>query len=308
MQFRNAWVLALLVVPAALLLWVWLRRFQSGGQSLVLTADHAHRRRGWGLWLAVSLAESMAPVALAAAVFLLAGPLISAVPRDQRKLSNIQFCLDISGSMTAPFGDGDRYDAAMKAVTDFVDHRKGDAYGLTFFGSNYLHWVPLTFDASAIKCAPPFMKPMIAPYWVGGGTEIAKALQGCKKLLESRPDGDRMILLVTDGFSSDLPSVADELAKELKDANIVVFAVLIDVGEIQDEIIDVTRKTGGDAFKAGDPDALKTVFARIDQLKPVEVEKRVAESVDYFEPFLYAGLSALGLLALASLGLRYTPW
>ena len=52
-------------------------------------------------------------------------------------------------------GDGSRYDTAMKSLDDFLTYRKGDAFGLTFFGNNTLHWVPLTSDVSAIRCSPP---------------------------------------------------------------------------------------------------------------------------------------------------------
>jgi Ca-activated chloride channel homolog len=307
-HFLYPWVLFFLVFPAGFFFWVWFRRSVPSIGRLAVPFDHAPARSAKTWWFLITLSESIPALLLAIAVIMLAGPLTYAQPRDQRKLSNIEFCVDISGSMMAPFGQGNRYDAAMEAITSFIDYRKGDSYGLTFFGSNYLHWVPLTNDANAIKCAPPFMKPDKAPFWIGGGTEIAKALEGCKKVLMNRPEGERMIILVTDGFSSDLPGQAEDLARQLKNANIVVFAIVIDVAEIQDEIVDVTRKTGGDAFVAGDPDALKAVFARVDALQPVKIEKRIAESIDYFEPFTLAGMILLSLAGFTSLGLRYTPW
>ena len=52
--------------------------------------------------------------------------------------------------MTTPLGDGTRYDASMKAIDEFLKIRQGDAFGLTFFGNNVLHWVPLTSDPSAV--------------------------------------------------------------------------------------------------------------------------------------------------------------
>src|SRR5262249_11646340 len=146
-------------------------------------------------------------------------------PQEKRSLTNIEFCVDVSGSMMSPYGDGVRYDGAMKAVEQFLDYRKGDAFGLTFFGDAYVHWVPLTNDPSAIRCAPPFMRPDIAPDPFGG-TAIAKALRACKKELERREEGDRMILLVTDGESYDLIGEEQNLAKELKEARITVFCVI----------------------------------------------------------------------------------
>src|SRR5204863_9395655 len=120
-------------------------------------------------------------------------------PQPRRSLTYSQVSVDVSGSMPAPFGHGTRYDASMKAIDAFLDYRKGDAFGLTFFGDAFVHWVPLTTDPSALKCSTPFMRPEVAPPPFGG-TAIPKAVRGCKKELVQREDGDRMILLVTDGI------------------------------------------------------------------------------------------------------------
>src|SRR6185503_14700649 len=99
----------------------------------------------------------------------------------ERQMTNIQFCLDVSSSMTSPFGSGSRYDAAMDAISEFINQRKGDAFGLTIFGNEVLHWVPITKDVSAIKLATPFLRPEKMPYYFGG-TQIGKALEECQKL------------------------------------------------------------------------------------------------------------------------------
>jgi hypothetical protein len=38
------------------------------------------------------------------------------------------------------------------------------------------------------------------------------------------------------------------------------------------------------------------------------MEKKIADSLDYFGPFCAVGLCLLGVLSLAALILRYTPW
>ena len=171
--FRHRSVLALLVLPLALLLWTWRR----GGRGLVLPFDHSGAAHG--AWLAFFLrcAESLPAALLAIVILILAGPQKWDEPRQKRVLTNIEFCVDISGSMSARFDSGTRYDAAMKAINAFLDFRKGDAFGLTFFGNNVLHWVPLTTDVSAFRCAPPFMKPGSLPYWFNG-TQISRRSTG----------------------------------------------------------------------------------------------------------------------------------
>jgi Ca-activated chloride channel family protein len=303
-SFLYTSVLFLLVLPAGLLVWVWARR----GRRLVLPFDHGRPGTGRAWYVVLGLAESAPPLLLAVAIVLLAGPQKVGTPREKRVLTNIELCVDVSGSMTTPWGDGSRYDSALKAVEEFCDYRKGDAFGLTFFGNNVLHWVPLTSDVSAIRCAPPFMRPENLPIWFNG-TEIGKALRACKTQLVAREEGDRMIVLVTDGDSFDLWGGADqEIAREMKANNITVFAIIIGMSRIQDEIVNITQLSGGEAFLAGDPEALRSIFRRIDQMKQTRLEKTVGETLDDFFPWCLAGLVVLGLGVVSLFGVRYTPW
>ena len=304
MNFLYPLVLLLLVVPVALLVWVWRR----AGQPVVLPLDHGGGGRGWAWRISLNLVESIPALLLSVVICLLAGPQRYDEPESKRKLTNIELCLDISYSMTTPFGEASRYDAAMKAMEEFVNYRKGDALGLTFFGNSYLHWCPLTPDTSAVLCAPPFMRPENVPPWFNG-TEIGKALRACKTALVQRQEGERMIVLLTDGLSADLfDDAAETIAKEMKENDITVFAVIIGMDTIQDEIVTITHATGGDAFLAADPEALSAMFKRVDSLKQMPMEKKLADSLDYFRPFCMVGLCLLGVLSLAALILRYTPW
>lgn len=303
-SFLYPWVLFLLVLPAALLYWTWVRP----GRRLVLPFDHGRPGHGAVWQILIGLMESLPPLLLAVALILLAGPQRLGEPKDKRILTNIELCLDVSGSMTAQFGDGSRYDTAMKSLEEFVTYRKGDAFGLTFFGNNTLHWVPLTSDVSAIRCSPPFMRPENLPPWFNG-TEIGKALRACSRILSERQEGDRMILLVTDGESFDLHGGNDkEIAREMKANNIAVFAVIIGMSNIQDEIVNITHLTGGEAFLAGDADAMKTIFRRIDQMKQTRLVKSIGETLDDFKLWCILGLSLVGVGVCSLFGLRYTPW
>lgn len=303
-MFGRPWMLLLLALPVLQLWWVWHRR----GRRVVLPFDGGARGSGWFVRGMLGIGESLPALLAAVAVLLLALPQELAAPKQKRSLTNIQFCVDISGSMTAKFGAGDRYDAAMKAINEFLDYRTGDSFGLTFFGNNYLHWVPLTSDPSAFRCATPFMRPENAPP-AFGGTEIGKAVLGCREMLVSRSEGDRMLILVTDGWSSDLENGAEmEIAKRLKRDGIVLYAVNIQDSDARGEIVNMARLTGGEVFNPGDTQALKGVFQKIDEMTKAKLEQGTAELVDWFLPFAIAGLSILGLYALVQLGLRYTPW
>jgi Ca-activated chloride channel homolog len=306
-MFARPWLLLLLLLPLLQLCWVWQRR----GRRVVLPFDRGAagpRGSGWFVRGLLGIGESLPALLLAVAVLLLALPQQLDRPKEKRAMTNIQFCVDISGSMTARFGSGDRYAAAMKAISEFLDYRTGDSFGLTFFGNNYLHWVPLTSDPSAFRCSIPFMHPDSAPPGFGG-TEIGKAVLGCREELASRSDGDRMLILVTDGFSADLMNGAElDIAKRLKRDGITLFAVNIQDSDARGEIVNLARLTGGEVFNPDDPRGLTEVFKKIDEMTKAKLEQGAAELVDWFLPFCIAGLSILGLFVLLQLWLRYTPW
>ena len=303
-MFGRPWALLLLVVPIVLVLFAWNRR----GRRVVLPFDHARAGGGRVLLSLLRFGESLPALALAVAILLLASPQVLSAPKAKRALTNIQFCVDISGSMMAKFGSGTRYDGAMAALNQFLDYRTGDAFGLSFFGNSVLHWVPLTSDVSAFRCAPPFMRPENVPAWFGG-TEIGKALMACREVLVAREEGDRMIILITDGMSSDLMAGRDvEIARRMRSDNIVVYAVNIQEREAPGEVVTIARTTGGDVFNVLDPVTLEQVFRKIDSMQKTKIEKGAAEYVDDFWPLCVIGLGLLGAWLLLQLGLRHSPW
>ena len=131
MNFAHPWVLLLLIAPVLLVWWEWRRR----GRPLVLPLDYSQgRSRNW-LERVIKCANVLPPLLLAVGILILAGPQRLATPEDERVLTNIEVVLDVSGSMMAQFGDGTRADKAFEAIVDFTSFRKGDAFGLTIFGT-----------------------------------------------------------------------------------------------------------------------------------------------------------------------------
>ena len=215
--------------------------------------------------------------------------------------------LDVSGSMTAQYGDGRRADKAVEALQEFVSHRKGDAFGVTLFGTEVLHWVPLTKDLDALKHSAPFMKPEAMPPYMGG-TRIGLALRSVHKILADRPKGDKMIVLISDGSSGDLRGQSDKISSDLNGDDIVLYYIHVANGQPQQEVYDIANRTGGEAFVAGDPAALQTVFEKIDAMQPAKFKPETPIPADNFRPFALAGLSMLALQLLTLFGIRFTPW
>lgn len=304
MTFAHPWLLALLLLPLGLAVFFWKR----GGRRIPLPFDHQPLPRARMLGFLLKAADLVPLLLLMLAIAILAGPRRFEQPRSEREMTNILFCLDVSGSMTSPFGAATRYDAAMGAVNDFITFRKGDAFGLTVFGSSVLNWVPLTNDVSAFKYAPPFLRPETLPPWFGG-TMIGMALRAAEKTMLAGSSGDRMIILFTDGESYDLNNGQDmAIAQSLKANGIKVYDVHIAEGGVPDSIAVIASMTGGEVFSAGDPSALKAVFARIDEMQKAPLKRVTPDPVDFFEPFSIAGLCLGGFYLLTLFGLRHTPW
>lgn len=242
---------------------------------------------------------------LASGIVMIAGPQTMQQPKNSRQLTNIQFCLDVSGSMMME----NRYENARKAVEDFVGVREGDAFGLTIFGSQQIRWTPLTQDLSAIRNALPFANPSRQPSHMGG-TMIAAALRFCRtNMMNEAKAGDRMIILVSDGDSSDLAGdESSAVADELKDANIRLYHVHVASDPIPDAVVDIARNTGGEAFQATDATSLRRVFEHIDRMRPAEFRTLATVPLDYLRPFAIVALVLLALHIVGLLGLRYTPW
>jgi len=291
-------------VPLLLIIWEWQRR----GHPLVLPFDHAQPSRGRILQRVVTTANLVAPLLLAVAILLLAGPQRLARPEKARAITNILFALDVSGSMKSPFGDGTRSDKAIQAIQEFTTFRKGDAFGLTIFGTDVLHWVPVTKDLSALRFSAPFLRPEKMPPYLWG-TQIGRALRACQKVLTAQPEGDRMVVLISDGESADLGGgAAEELGNALSADRITVYYIHVADGQPQNETFTIASLTGGQAFAAGDPAALREVFEHIDKMQPVRLQPGTPEFADFIWPIALAGLGLLGLHVVNSFGLRYTPW
>lgn len=322
MTFLHPQWLALLAVPVILAFWEWVRR----GQPIALPFDHGTQRRGLILRFLVLCANCLPSVLLAVAIIFLAHPITFMPPEVERQLNNVQIVLDTSGSMAENHGSQDngrhtRFDSAMDAILQFTNYRQGDAFGLTIFSRHFIHWLPLTLDTQSFALSRPFIvpnNPKLDPPSMGrhglpdelwGITYIGKALLGATELLAERPTGDRMIILITDGESSDIkPPLDAPIIATLQQQGITVFGILMTNEPVEPALVGIVRATGGEVFNAATPEALQTVFQRIDAMKKVAVLEKKPQVADHYAPFFPVAIGALVLTVLALFGLRFTPW
>jgi Ca-activated chloride channel family protein len=304
MTFHHPERLLLIALPVAWILW----QFRRTELRLTLPTDHSAHQHSSSSHLLARFAECLPALLLTGAVLLLSGPRKTAPPNHHRILNNILFLVDVSGSMETPVpGAPTRFDAAMQAVSNFCNHRKGDAFGLSIFGIDHLHWFPPTKDLSAMKNALELLRPRNLPEWFAG-TMIASGLEACVDRFESLPDGDRILILVTDGLSGDFNGTRErEAAERLAQAKIRVFTVLIGT-DAQPSMYEITSRTGGQVFRGDDPTALASVFQQIDKMQSARFKPVLDEWVDWYRPIALSSLASLALYTLSLLGLRFTPW
>lgn len=299
MSFLHPSVLLLLALPVVL---VWTAIGRTANVALPFDHHvHADRRRLARVLTAFDLVPLLL---LAVAILVLAGPQKLQQPKTERSLTNIQVCMDVSGSM-----GGEPYRLASEAIVSFTRSREGDAFGLTLFGSYQIRWVPLTKDLAAVRAAMPFANPEHQPPHMGG-TRIGAALRFCRdNMVAEAPNGDRLIVLVSDGESSDLGNGDElEIGAELADERITLYHIHVGESDIPSEVVELARLTGGDGLAAHDADGLRRVFAHIDRMKPAHFRPMGMTPLDHFRPFALAALGLLALHMVGLLGLRYTPW
>lgn len=298
LTFARPMLLLLLAVPATLGFWRWFHR----AHPLVLPFDHGHQRRGRPLGRVVDIANMLPYTLMGVAVLLLAGPQKPSPPVEEKVMSNIIFCVDVSGSMSG------HYQVSIEAVKKFTsfEGREGDSFGLTFFGSEVLHWVPVTTDLEAINLASEFITPRNLPSWFGG-TDIGQALIGAGEQLAKRKEGDRMIILISDGFSANLGNKTPALIKELQKEQIIVDTIAVK-GTIHNDVRLISRETGGFALDIKDSETIESVLAHVDKLHPAKFRDKEIAPMDFFEPVILLGLVLLVPQLIALFGLRYTPW
>ena len=206
---------------------------------------------------------------------------------------DLMLAVDISGSMNIEdmqVGDAlvPRVDAVRQVGAQFISKREGDRLGLILFGSNAYVQSPLSFDTHTVKS---FLEEAQIGF-AGKDTAIGDAIGLAVKRLKERPAQSRVLILLTDGqdtASSVKPLDAAQLAAKL---GIRIYTIGIGAESLtlpgfmgsrfgarnvnpSAELDEATLQqiadiTGGQYFRARDPQELVKIYATLDELEPVE--------------------------------------
>lgn len=234
----------------------------------------------WLAWLAWGLL-----VAAAARPQQLGEPVMP--PQNGRDL---MLAVDLSGSMGEPDMElggrvVDRLTAAKAVLADFLDRRVGDRVGLLVFGQRAYALTPLTLDRDSVRDQ---LRDSVVGL-AGRETAIGDAIGLAVKRLREQPEGQRVLILLTDGVNTAGaldPLKATELAvTEGVRVHTIAFGgsgmtsffglALPLPGGGQDEIDEATLQkiadeTGGRFFRARDTSELAGIYAELDRIEPVE--------------------------------------
>lgn len=251
------------------------------GDSLRGIASASASRPGWRgvpwlLWLAwICLCAALSrPQEL--------GPPIQP-PHQSRQM---MLAVDLSASMTETDMElggqvVDRLTAAKAVLADFLERRQGDRVGLLVFAEHAYALTPLTADLDTVGDQ---LRDAVVGL-AGRQTAIGDALALSVKRLREQPDGQRVVILLTDG-ESNAGSITPEKAAELAASTGVrvhtiafggaggysLFGIpLPGNGDDIDEtaLRQIAAKTGGRFFRARDANELAGIYAELDRLEPV---------------------------------------
>jgi len=236
------------------------------------------------------------------------------VPQDRRDL---MLAVDISLSMRetdmlVQQQFTDRLSAVKVVVGQFIKQRTGDRIGLILFGQQAYLQTPLTFDSNTVR--QQLEEAQLG--FAGNATAIGDTIGLATKKLRDRPSDSRVLILLTDGANTagTSPAKAASIAAE---AGIRIHTIGIgaDVRQVKDifgrtrtrktntdldekTLQSIAQKTGGQYFRAHNPQELQNIYAELDRLEPIPVDQtfRPTRSLSHWPIGLALGLS--GLLAL----------
>lgn len=324
MRFADPVFLLLLLPPLGAAARGWLRRRRAppehiGFPALAFLHDiEPSRRVRWR-----PLLDGLRAGGLCLLIVALARPQLAHDIRDIRLRSrNIMVALDISSSMKAgDFQPGNRLEVARAVLNDFVRQRKGDLIGLvTFAGRTFLQ-APLTPDTDLLGETIERVDIGMLPDGTAIGTALAMSLNQLKDL----PPKASVIVLITDGANNTgkpSPYAAAEAARSLGIRIHSIGLSTADTSQMNPNLIwrwgrmparlsrsdeavltRISSRTGGQYYRATDPEALQRIMQEIDPLERQDVS--IQEIRDYRELYLLALIPGLLLLGL-QLGLRMT--
>lgn len=315
------WLWLALLVPVAL--WLGRRRGPAAVRTAVATFVRddagrptlpATRRMRLARWpMALEVAGLLAMIAA------LARPTSSTSLPLETEGVDILLCLDTSSSMAARDLDPTRtrLQIAQDAAIEFLAGRRDDRVGLVTFARWPDVRCPLTLDHETLRTMLAGVRT-VASDGPEDATGLGAAVARAAEVLSGGGAKSRVVILLTDGEENVAqpgakdaisPAEAAAVARRLQARVYAIVAgaegaAAIDTGPVE----RCATRTGGAMFRAKDAEAVRAVYARIDELERSAFVEPRSRASDAFLPFVAAGLALLLLgRFLASTWLAVSP-
>ena len=221
---------------------------------------------------------------------------------------DVVLAIDISGSMDErdfAAADGSRtqrLDAVKKVVGDFIDAREGDRIALIIFGAKAFVQAPFTEDLRTVRDLLDQTEVGMA----GPHTVIGDAIGLAIQTFETSDIEQRLLILLSDGADTGSRMSPLNAAEIARDNGVEIYTIGVGDPDAEGEnrvdlstLKDLAKRARGQFFFAGDQTSLVSIYQRIDELTPREVETlsyRPRQSLGHWP------LAMAVLLALISIG------
>lgn len=224
--------------------------------------------------------------------------------------------VDLSGSMSiqdmvTPSGESiDRLAAVKNVLTDFIKARKGDRLGLVLFANHAYLQTPLTFDRKTVE--QQLDRTVLG--LIGQATAIGEGLGVATKTFINSEAPQRVIVLLSDGANTAGVIEPLEAAKLAAESNVTIYTVgvgaeeMIQQGLFSNRVVNpsqdldegmltrIAEMTGGQYFRARNPQELSNIYQLIDQMEPINTAQQTWRPRDELFRFPLAFAFALSCL------------
>ncbi|MDC0662124.1 vWA domain-containing protein [Marinobacter sp. SS21] len=199
-----------------------------------------------------------------------------------------------------------RLQAVKRVLREFISKRQGDRLGLLLFGSQPYIQAPLSFDHPTINT----LLDEAGIGMAGRATAIGDAIGLAIKRLRERPEGQRVVILLTDGANTAGEVSPDTATDIARDAGVRIYTVgigadtLIQRGrqvnpsrDLDEALLNrIADETGGRYFRARSLPELELIYDSINQLEPIELEGRFYRPVTDLFYWPAGGAAAIWLI------------
>lgn len=235
---------------------------------------------------------------------------------------DLMLAVDVSGSMAqADYRlngrDATRLDVVKAVAGKFIERRVGDRLGLVLFGSRAYLQTPLTYDRQTVRNLLDDSVIGLA----GRETAIGDAITLAVKHLRQQPEGNRVLILLTDGTNTAGNVAPLAAAKIAAKAGVRIYTIGIGGGPLgvntpfgmlmqQASDLDpatlkgIAKTTGGRYFQATDTARLEQIYDELDRLEP---SIRDSRSFREMTP-LFIWPAGIALFITIGLGMAALGW